>query len=50
MVDFVLLDHSMGLHNFEKASEMLEGALKLAKRAAKMRCRSLADCEIHGAK
>jgi len=27
----------MGLHNFEKASEMLEEALKLAKRAAKMR-------------
>jgi hypothetical protein len=37
MVDFVLLDRSMGLHNFEKASEMLEEALKLAKRAAKMR-------------
>ncbi len=37
MVDFVLLDRSMGLHNFEKASEMLEGALKLSKRAGKMR-------------
>ena len=37
MVDFVLLDRSMGLHNFEKASEMLEEALILAKRAAKSR-------------
>ena len=37
MVDFVLLDRSMGLHNFEKASEMLEEALILANRAAKMR-------------
>ncbi len=37
MVDFVLLDGSMGLHNFEKASAMLEEALKLAKQAAKMK-------------
>ena len=35
-VNFVLLDRSLGLHNIDKASAMLEEALALAERAAKM--------------
>ena len=37
MVNFVLLDRSMGLHNSEKAETMLQEALKLANRAVKMK-------------
>ena len=37
LVDFVLLDHSMGLHNSEKSERMLQGALELANRAAKLK-------------
>lgn len=37
MVNFVLLDRSMDLHNTEKAIALLEEALKLANRAAKMK-------------
>jgi formate-dependent nitrite reductase cytochrome c552 subunit len=36
LVNFVMLDGSMGLHNSEKATAMLDEALKLAKSAAGM--------------
>lgn len=37
MVNFVLLDRSMGLHNTDKSIALLDEALDLAKRAAKMK-------------
>lgn len=37
LVNFVVLDGSMGLHNAEKATAMLDEALKLAKSAAAMK-------------